>query len=91
MENSAGDSKTAVDYLDPTNEPEPSTETGLGSHFGSSFDPSMKKNATRQQPAQSAPQASAAEKLSTTSSSMTTAQLQAAAAEGDPNNLQKKK
>ncbi|USW53530.1 hypothetical protein Slin15195_G068490 [Septoria linicola] len=83
------ESKTAVDYLNPENAPEPSEETGLGTHFANTFDPALKKNAphlpdTKIAPA---PQQSAKEKLAKTSSTMTTAQLQKAAQEGDPNAL----
>lgn len=76
--------QTAVDYLDPTNEPEPSEETGLGTHFGSTFDPATKKDAPRMFENQAK---SATEKLSHTDSTMSTAQLQQAATEEDPNNL----
>ncbi|KXT06539.1 hypothetical protein AC579_9755 [Pseudocercospora musae] len=81
------ESKTAADYLDPTNEPEPSEETGLGTHFGSTFDPNMKKDAPKLPESAK----SAKEKLAATSSTMTTAQLQHAATEGDPNNLMQTK
>lgn len=83
-------SQTAADYLDPTREPEPSAETGPGTHFSNTFDPALREEAPRLPNSSTAPEKSAAEKLASTSSTMTTAQLQAAATEGDPNNLQKK-
>ncbi|EME48520.1 hypothetical protein DOTSEDRAFT_67538 [Dothistroma septosporum NZE10] len=83
------DLKRADDYLNRTNEPEPGQVTGPGAHFNDTFDPALKKNA----PASAVQQVqqSAQEKLSHTDSTMTTAQLQAAAKEGDPNGLLGKK
>ena len=83
--------KTAVDYLDPTNEPEPSEVTGVNNHFNNTFDPAMKKDAPQIPHTSIAPAPkSAQEKLASTDSTMTTAQLQAAARDDDPNGLQPK-
>ncbi|GIZ36658.1 hypothetical protein CKM354_000012700 [Cercospora kikuchii] len=84
------ESKTAIEALDPTHEPEPSDLTGLGTHFRSTFDPALKKNAPNLPDTAIAPApASAKQKLQNTNSTMTTAQLQKAAQEGDPNGLNK--
>lgn len=75
--------QTAVDYLEPANEPEPSAETGLGTHFTNTFSKTHKENAPNQAPEI---------KLKNTDSTMTTAQLQQAAADAqyaDPNTLKK--
>lgn len=83
--------KHSADYFDPVNEPEPSAETGLGTHFNNTFDPALKKDAptllVANPFATAATREAASEKLASTSSSMSTAQLQRAAVEGDPNGL----
>jgi hypothetical protein len=82
-------SQHTADYFDPVNEPEPSAETGLGTHFNTTFDPALKKDAPtlHVQFATAATGEAASEKLASTSSSMTTKELQQAAVEGDPNGL----
>ncbi|KAK4635097.1 hypothetical protein CLAFUW4_01367 [Fulvia fulva] len=80
------DLKRADDYLNRTNEPEPGQVTGPGAHFNDTFDPALRKNAPAAASGAGA-QKSAQEKLANTDSTMTTAQLQAAAKEGDPNGL----
>ncbi|KAM3423984.1 hypothetical protein BST61_g1377 [Cercospora zeina] len=86
------ESKTAVEALDPTREPEPSDLTGLGTHFRSTFDhPALKKDAPNIPHSGIAPAPpSAQQKLKNTNSNMSTAELQKAAEEGDPNGLNKK-
>ncbi|KAF2207553.1 hypothetical protein CERZMDRAFT_102236 [Cercospora zeae-maydis SCOH1-5] len=84
------ESKTAVEALDPTREPEPSDLTGLGTHFRSTFDPALKKDAPNIPRSALAPAPpSAKQKLKNTNSNMSTAELQKAAEEGDPNGLNK--
>lgn len=90
-------SQTAAEYLNPVNGPEPSEETGLGTHFANTFDRSLKKQAPEDvaeaeaadRAAKDAAQKPAQQKLAATNSTMTTAQLQKAAQEGDPNGLKK--
>ena len=76
-------------YFVPVNEPEPSAETGPGTHFNNTFDPTLQKGAPTL-PVSSSTAATgeaASAKLASTSSSMTTKELQQAAVEGDPNGL----
>lgn len=64
-------------------EPQPSEETGLGTHFTNTYSKSQKENAPNQPPET---------RLKDTDSTMTTAQLQQAAADAqsaDPNILKK--
>lgn len=82
-------SQHSADYFDPVNEPEPSAETGLGTHFNNTFDPSLKKEAPTLPVSVSTAKTgeAASAKLASTSSTMTTKELQQAAVEGDPNGL----
>lgn len=79
----------SADYFDPVNEPEPSAETGLGTHFNNTFDPALKKEVPTLPVSVStaATGEAASAKLASTSSAMTTKELQRAAVEGDPNGL----
>lgn len=82
-------SQHSADYFNPVNEPEPSEQTGLGTHFNNTFDPALKKEAPTLPVSTTTAAAgeAASDKLASTSSSMTTKELQKAAVEGDPNGL----
>jgi hypothetical protein len=84
-------SQQSADYFNPDNQPEPSAETGLGTHFNDTYDPALKQDHLTTRPMAApnagAPKEAANQKLTATNSTMTTAQLQKAAVEGDPNGL----